>query len=221
MSTTFPSYLSPEGLARLLQRTPRREQPNAKLKHSAVMMLLLDREWNGARATHLVFIMKTRDGSRHAGQVAFPGGKVDPEDGSALAAALRETHEEIGIAPPQLEVLGSLGYFSTMTTGFDAAVFLARACAPLKYSPQKSEVAAIFEIPFALFAQQYDPGLQLVTPSDVLKLHYHVAAAPFFCFKGEDWPATREHICIWGFTARVLQHFILLLRENDDGREDS
>lgn len=205
------SRITPEDLARLLHRAPRRAEPNTKLRHSAVMMLLLDRAWNGALATHLVFILKTRDGSRHAGQVAFPGGKVDANDDSALAAALRETHEEIGIAPQQLEVLGSLGYFSTVTTGFDAAVFLARPRTPMQYSPQKSEVAAIFEIPFALFAQQHDPTLAFNTPSDLLKLHYHIPAAPFFSFKGEDWPATREHICVWGFTARVMQHFIEML----------
>lgn len=213
---TLPSYISAEELARILQHGPRRALPNIKLKHSAVMMLLLDREWNGALATHLIFIMKTSDGSRHAGQVAFPGGKVDPNDDSALAAALRETQEEIGVAPQQLEVLGNLGYFSTMTTGFDAAVFLARLrmpkqYMPLQYLPQRSEVTAIFEIPFALFAQQYDPTLQLHTPSDMLKLHYHIPALPFFCFKGDDWPAPREHICVWGFTARVLQHFMQML----------
>lgn len=204
--------IAPEDLARLLQRAPRRAAPNIKLRHSAVMMLLLDREWNGAMATHLVFILKTRDGSRHAGQVAFPGGKVDASDDSALAAALRETHEEIGIAPRQLEVLGSLGYFSTMTTGFDAAVFLAQPHERLHYLPQRSEVAAIFEIPLALFAEQYDPTLVLNTSSDMLKLHYHIPAAPFFSFKGEEWPAARAHICVWGFTARVLQHFIEMLR---------
>lgn len=206
-----PALLASSDLNRIVNLAPRRLAPNSKLKHSAVMILLLDREWNGALATHLTFIMKTSDGSRHAGQVAFPGGKVDPGDGSALAAALRETQEEIGVAPHELEVLGSLGYFSTMTTGFDAAVFLARPRAPWHYSPQKSEVAAIFEIPLALFLEQYDPTLTLREPSDMLKLHFHVEAAPFFCVKGEDWPAAHGHICVWGFTARVLQHLMQLL----------
>lgn len=207
----LPALLSPSDLNRIVNLAPRRVTPNAKLKHSAVMMLLFDREWRGALATHLAFIMKTSDGSRHAGQIAFPGGKVDPGDDSALAAALRETQEEIGVAPQELEVLGSLGYFSTMTTGFDAAVFLARPRAPLYYSPQKSEVAAIFEIPLSLFFAQCDPGLILREPSDMLKLHFHIEAAPFFCFKGEDWPAARDRICVWGFTARVLQHLMQLL----------
>lgn len=203
--------ITPTDLTRILNLTPRRHAPNTNLKHSAVMMILFERPWNNDPATHVVFIMKTSDGSRHAGQIAFPGGKVDPGDGSALAAALRETHEEIGVAPAELEVLGSLGYFSTMTTGFDAAVFLARPHAPLHYFPQKSEVAAIFEIPCAQLLHQYDPTLQLRTPSDMLKLHFHIAAAPYARFTASRDFAAHDQICIWGFTARVLQHFLKLL----------
>ncbi len=198
-------------IARILTATPRRFAPNPKLQHSAVMMILLEREWQGATATHLVFIMKTRDGSRHAGQIAFPGGKVDSGDASALAAALRETHEEIGVAPDQLEVLGSMGYFSTMTTGFDAAVFLARPRTPLQYSPQTSEVAAIFEIPLVKLVEQFDPHLQLRAPSDMLQLHFHLPATPFLRTSREAAPTALTQICIWGFTARVLQHFLQLL----------
>ncbi len=210
----LPTRISPAELNRIFNRAPRRFEPNTNLKHSAVMMMMLEREWNGVLATHFTFIQKTRDGSRHAGQIAFPGGKVDPGDSSALAAALRETHEEIGVPPHELEVLGSLGYFSTMTTGFDAAVFLARPRTALQYLPQRTEVAAIFEIPFALFLQQYDPLLTLKAPSDMLKLHFHIFAAPHVCVKGEDWPRARDQICIWGFTARVLQHFMQMLNSN-------
>lgn len=203
--------LSTTDLWRALSATPRRREANPKLKHSAVMMILLEREWRGAPATHLVFIMKTRDGSRHAGQIAFPGGKVDPEDESALAAALRETHEELGIAPQQLEVLGSLGYFSTMTTGFDAAVFLARPLAPLMYSPQHEEVASVFEIPLEEIKQQFTPKLELRTPVDMLRLHFHIPVAEYICFPLEAHLLPHTQICIWGFTARVLQHFLQLL----------
>lgn len=203
--------ISSAQMTRLVSATPRRYEPNLKLKHSAVMMILFEREWRSAPATHLVFIMKTHDGSRHAGQIAFPGGKVDPSDESALAAALRETHEEIGVAPEQLEVLGSMGYFSTMTTGFDAAVFIARPRTPLHYSPQTSEVAAIFEIPLAEIAQQFKPELELRTPLDMLQLHFHLPTAPYLRTARETVPTAFSQICIWGFTARVLQHFFHLL----------
>lgn len=205
--------LSTTDLMRALSATPRRREANPKLKHSAVMMILLEREWRGAPATHLVFIMKTSDGSRHAGQIAFPGGKVDPGDASALAAALRETHEEVGVAPHQLEVIGSFGYFSTMTTGFDAAVFLARARKPLLYIPQHSEVAAVFEIPLEEIKQQFAPNMELRTPVDMLRLHFHVPIAEYIRFPLETHLLPHTQICIWGFTARVLQHFLQILCE--------
>lgn len=203
--------LSTDEISRVLSTTPRRRDTIPKLKHSAVMMILLEREWGGAPATHLVFIMKTRDGSRHAGQIAFPGGKVDADDESALAAALRETHEELGVTPAQLEVLGGLGYFSTMTTGFDAAIFMARPLGPLAYAPQHSEVAAIFEIPLDEIRRQFVPNLEMRTPIDMLRLHFHIPVAGLYRFPASDRPLPYAHICIWGFTARVLQYFLQLL----------
>jgi 8-oxo-dGTP pyrophosphatase MutT (NUDIX family) len=192
--------------AKIFQHQPRRPEPNVRLQHSAVMMILFEREADGAAQTHLVFIMKTSDGSRHGGQIALPGGKVEAGETSAFAA-LRETQEEIGVLPSQLEVLGSLGYFSTMTTGYDAAVFVARPRAPLQYAPHTGEVAAIFEIPVAVLWEQFDPALHIQTPADMLRLHFHLPAEFYLKFRTPGWPGGRKNICIWGFTARVLQHF--------------
>lgn len=199
--------ITTDQLTQIFRHQPRRREPNTRLQHSAVMMLLCDREMNTAVHTHLVFIMKTADGSPHAGQIAFPGGKVESGE-EVLAAALRETHEEIGIAPEQLEVLGSLGYFSTMTTGYDAAVFVARPRTPLQYTPHADEVAAVFEIPLAVVMEQFDPALQIETPADMLRLHFHLPAAPYVRAQSPAYSAAQKHVCIWGFTARVLQHFL-------------
>ena len=144
--------ISAADLSHILAAQPRRHEPNVRLKHSAVMMIFGDREVDAVLQAQFVFILKTSDGSRHGGQIAFPGGKVEAGEG-VLAAALRETQEEIGVAREQLEVLGSLGYFSTMTTGYDAAVFVARPRAPLHYELQTGEVAAIFENPSGSFEE--------------------------------------------------------------------
>ncbi|MGH7491421.1 MAG: NUDIX hydrolase [bacterium] len=198
--------ISSSELMNILAAHPRRQEPNARLQHSAVMMILFEREANTAVQTHAVFIMKTSDGSRHGGQIALPGGKVEAGETSALAA-LRETQEEIGVAPSQLEVLGSLGYFSTMTTGYDAAVFVAQPRAPLHYAPHAGEVAAIFEIPVAVLWDQFDPALHVQTPADMLRLHFHLPAEAYLKFQTPGWLGGKKHVCIWGLTARVLQHF--------------
>ncbi|MDZ7268751.1 MAG: CoA pyrophosphatase [candidate division KSB1 bacterium] len=200
-------------LRRALQTVPpRRREPVPGLQHSAVLAILFEADVSGRRETQAVFIMKTSDGSRHGGQIAFPGGRLEPHDRSLLATALRETHEEIGVAPAELEVLGTLGHFSTMTTGFDVAVYVARPLTPLRYAPQHHEVAAIFEVPMRLLFEQFDPGLEIRSREDFLKLHYHVAVAPHLKFHHDNWPQARRTICIWGFTARVLHHFMGLIR---------
>ncbi len=198
--------ISSRDILSILAAQQRRQATNTSLKHSAVMMILCEREVHAALHTHVVFIMKASDGSLHGGQIAFPGGKVEPGE-EVLAAALRETQEEIGVAPEQLEVLGSLGYFSTMTTGYDAAVFVARPRQPLRYAPQTGEVAAIFEIPLVALLAQFDSALQIQTPADMLKLHFHLPAATHVKWQTPAWSAGQTQICIWGFTARVLQHF--------------
>lgn len=203
---------SPSALKQLLQTAKARVAPLPGLKHSAVLMILF--EAGTPAQTHAVFIMKTADGSRHGGQIAFPGGRVEPEDSSTLATALRETREEIGIAPEQLEVMGSLGHFSTLMTGYDVAVFVARPRTAWHYLPQDREVAAILEIPLPLLIEQFDASLTFRSREDFLNLHYHIAASPFIKYQNENWPAQRHTICIWGFTARVLHHFLSLALQN-------
>src|SRR5258708_31892027 len=77
---------------------------SAVQKAAAVLVLLLRRE----AGLHVLYTRRADHLSSHRGQVAFPGGRFDRRDPHLLAAALRETHEEVGIAPDQVEVLGSL-----------------------------------------------------------------------------------------------------------------
>jgi len=197
--------ISAPELLQFLTVSPRRRARDTRLRHSAVMMIFFDREVQGNLETHLVFIMKTSDGSRHGGQIAFPGGKVETGE-TAARAALRETQEEIGIGAEKLEVLGSLGYFSTMATGYDAEVFVAQPRVPLAYQLASGEVAALFEIPVDSLWGQFDHELHIQTLADMLKLHFHLPAASFLKLQTQAWPSGRQFICIWGFTARILQH---------------
>jgi 8-oxo-dGTP pyrophosphatase MutT (NUDIX family) len=85
---------------------------------------------------------------RHAGQVAFPGGRIDPGDEGPVQAALREADEEIGLAPPLVDVRGALAPFAT-GTGFKIFPIVGLVEARFSARINQSEVAEAFEVPFA------------------------------------------------------------------------
>ena len=90
----------------------------------------------------LVLIVRT-DRGHHGGQLAFPGGRVDPTDESLLATALRESHEEIGLEPAQVELVGALPPVGTFVTGYKVHPFVGLIPEGLSFKPSPSEVAAI------------------------------------------------------------------------------
>jgi 8-oxo-dGTP pyrophosphatase MutT (NUDIX family) len=82
----------------------------------------------------------------HPGQISFPGGRVEPEDGSPLEAALRETEEEIGLSRRHIEIAGYLPDYLT-GTGFCVTPVVAWVSAPFSLLPDAFEVADVFEVP--------------------------------------------------------------------------
>jgi len=124
--------------------TPRAALAN-KSNAAAVLMPLFER----AGGLHVVYIRRSDHVASHRGQVAFPGGRVDPVDATLLDAALREAHEEVGIHPSTVEVVGAFPTMQTTTSGIVVAPFVGviPSDAPLK--PQISEVAEIFDVPLA------------------------------------------------------------------------
>ena len=84
----------------------------------------------------------------HAGQIAFPGGKVDASDASVQAAALREAHEEVGLQAAHVEVIGQLPVYTT-GTGFHVTPVVALVHPPFALQPNPGEVDAVFEVPLA------------------------------------------------------------------------
>lgn len=110
------------------------------IRPAAVMVGLTDRAEPGVLFTHRPAGMR-----QHAGQVAFPGGKLDPDE-DAIAAALRETHEELGINPSNISIIGATDRFLT-GTGYDITPVLGVMQPDLPIIPNPHEVSGWFEAP--------------------------------------------------------------------------
>lgn len=132
----------------------------------------------------------------HAGQVSFPGGKIEAEDASPEAAALRETQEEVGLDPTQAEILGRLPDFVT-GTGFHITPVVALLPARTVLRPQTMEVDEIFALPFSVLLNPDYP----VRCQKVLR----GVERAFWV-----WPDQTHEI--WGATAEILRQLALLLR---------
>ena len=118
----------------------------AQLRSAAVLVPVMVRE---GEAT-LLLTQRTEELPAHAGQVAFPGGKVEEEDETPLHAALREAQEEIGLPPDHAEPLGYLRPYHT-TSGFKVIPVVAAVTPGFDIVPDESEVAAVFEARHAWF----------------------------------------------------------------------
>jgi 8-oxo-dGTP pyrophosphatase MutT (NUDIX family) len=94
----------------------------------------------------VLFTLRTPHLSAHAGQVSFPGGRVEPGDADETAAALRETEEEIGLPPNRIRLIGRLDTYVTRT-GFRIHPLVGFVAPPLALAPDPQEVADVFEVP--------------------------------------------------------------------------
>lgn len=112
------------------------------LREAAVLVGLVERE-NGAQ---VLFTRRTDHLRHHAGQVSFPGGAIEPNDADAVAAAMRETQEEIGVGGASIQPIGLLDQMVTIT-GFLVMPVVARIDADYIAVPDPAEVAEVFEWP--------------------------------------------------------------------------
>lgn len=117
--------------------------PDAEGQAAAVLVAITDREHPGVILTQRPETMR-----RHPGQIAFPGGRIDPEDAGPVAAALREAEEEIALVPALVEIVGTFELYRTVT-GFDVTPVIGVVPPDLVFVANEAEVADVFEIPLA------------------------------------------------------------------------
>lgn len=157
----------------------------AELTPAAVLFPIVQR---GSGQTVLL-TQRTAHLRDHAGQISFPGGRVEADDPSPVATALRETEEEIGLARKHVEILGFLPEYHT-GTGFRVTPVVALLTPPFDLSPDPFEVAEVFEVPLAF----------LLDPANHQRhsLHYRGALRHFFAMPYGDY-------FIWGATAGMIR----------------
>ncbi|MEZ5646581.1 MAG: CoA pyrophosphatase [Burkholderiaceae bacterium] len=194
--------LTPQGMRDLFTNPPswspelRREPPfgSRSPAHAAVLLPLVMRD-----ELTLLLTQRTVHLSTHSGQIALPGGKMDEGDADATAAALRETHEEIGLPPGQVEVIGSLPEYVT-GTAFIVTPVVGLVHLPLDLQPNPHEVDDVFEVPLSFLM---DPAHHRRHRAE-----FEGVAREWFSMPYEDGMAERF---IWGATAGMLRNFYRFL----------
>jgi 8-oxo-dGTP pyrophosphatase MutT (NUDIX family) len=124
--------------------------PSIELRPAAVLVPLVDRP----EGMSVLLTQRTAHLSAHAGQIAFPGGRLEPEDPDAAAAALRETEEEVGLRRDRVTLVGRLDTYVT-GTGFEITPVVGIVAPPFSLTIDPFEVADVFEVPLSFVL---DPG---------------------------------------------------------------
>lgn len=148
----------------------------------------------------LLLTQRARHLSTHSGQIALPGGKVDATDASHVAAALRETHEEVGIAPERVDVLGCLPVYVT-GTAFSVTPVVGLLPIDVQWVPNTSEVDDVFEVPLAFLLDPANHRLHRMVFEGVEREWYSMPYA--------DGHTERF---IWGATAGMLRNLYAFLK---------
>ncbi|MGZ8311578.1 MAG: CoA pyrophosphatase [Allosphingosinicella sp.] len=159
------------------------EEVGRGITPAAVLVAVIDRP-------HPTVILTLRPETmrKHPGQVSFPGGRIDPGDADAVAAALREAEEEIGLPPAMVEVIGVADCYRTVT-GFEVTPVVGIVPPGLTMTPHPGEVAALFEAPLDYLLDPVHQKVRTAQWRGRERTYYEI-----------EWEDRR----IWGATAAMI-----------------
>jgi len=185
----------PDALQRRLAARDTRELAIDGYAPSAVLVTIL----RGADQDQLLFTRRTEQVEHHKGQISFPGGRQDPGE-SLRQTALRETHEEVGIKPADIRIVGQLDDTWTPTR-YLIRPFVGLVTYPYDFAVNRAEIDDLIVVPMAraLCPDRYEE----------CEMHHEgrSAVVPYFHIDGT---------IIWGATARILQQFLRLAYDRED-----
>jgi 8-oxo-dGTP pyrophosphatase MutT (NUDIX family) len=167
--------------------------PGRVLRPAAVLIGL----WNRPGGLRLILTKRASHLLHHPGQIAFPGGKVDPGDADAEAAALREALEEIGLPIHSVQILGRTPAHETVT-GFSIAPFLGYIADDFDPKPELGEVDEVFSVPLQHVLNPANYSIERRLWRGDWRHYYAVPYGPYY---------------VWGATARILRGLAERLRQ--------
>jgi 8-oxo-dGTP pyrophosphatase MutT (NUDIX family) len=215
LAAISPQALAPQALRARFNRTPHwspeilkepqfGQRPAAQ---AAVLIALVMRGYEG-QTPHVLLTQRAAHMNTHSGQVAFPGGKLDPSDGSLQAAALREAQEEVGLHARHVQILGELPVYVT-GTAFCVTPVVALVSPNLDITPNPDEVADVFEVPLAFLMDPANHRRHTLDANGVTRQWYSMP----YTERRENAAGQTEEIerFIWGATAGMLRNFYRFL----------
>jgi 8-oxo-dGTP pyrophosphatase MutT (NUDIX family) len=176
-------------LREVLSQRQKQRITGANLVTSAVLVPIYYKEGE----YYILFTKRTERLKKHKGQISFPGGARHKKDRTLIDTALRESAEEIGLAPDKVKILGELDDILTETSNYVISPFVALIPYPYQFKVGEREVGEIIEAPISVLL-------------DKDRLHQKSAvlgdkALNFYVYKYKGW-------VIWGATAKILNQFL-------------